>query len=208
MCVKRQTRMEDQLPFSVAILAGGQSTRMGQDKALLTLAGKPVLQHVIDAVAPLTDDLFLGTNTPNNYQQFGLPMVPDIMPGKASLGGIYTAIARARHDWVFVVACDMPLLNPRVVTFLAGLRLRADVVAPRIFPQPETLHAFYHKRCLPFIKPYLDANRLKVIGFFDDVSVSYVEKADLQSVAPSFDFLTNVNTPQDFSWLERNLNRQ
>ncbi len=176
---------------------------MGQDKALLNLAGKPVLQYVIDAVAPLTDDLFLGTNTPQRYRQFKAPAVPDIMPGKAALGGIYTAIARARHPWVFVVACDMPLLNPQVITFLAARRNQTDVVAPRIQKQPETMHSFYHKRCLPRIKPYLEADRLKVIGFFDDVTVTYVDKDALHSVVLSFDFLTNVNTPREFTKIEQ-----
>lgn len=209
VCVlKRQVRMEDQVPFSVAILAGGQSNRMGQDKALLKLAGKPVLQYVIDAVASLTDDMFLGTNAPQRYEQFNVPMVSDMMPGKASLGGIYTAIARARHPWVFIVACDMPLLNPQIITFLAGHRNQADVVAPRIQKQPETLHSFYHKRCLLHIKPYLEANRLKVIGFFNDVAVTYIEKVALQSVVPSLDFLTNVNTPQEFAQIEQYFNKR
>ena len=69
-------------PYSIAILAGGQSRRMGRNKALITLHGKPVLQWVIDAVAPLTDDLFLVTNTPAEYRPFNLPHHPP--PGNAA----------------------------------------------------------------------------------------------------------------------------
>ena len=184
-------------PFSIAILAGGQSRRMGRDKALIALDGQPILQRVILAVQNLTDDLFLVANAPHRYRAFGLPVIPDILPGKAALGGIYTAIARARYEWVLVLACDMPFLDPRVIALLADHRRHADVVVPRIAPQPETLHAFYRKTCLPAIRKRLAANRLRIIGFFEEVTVTYLPADVLQTVAPNFDFLINLNTPDE-----------
>ena len=160
---------------SVAVLAGGQSKRMGQDKAFLEVGGQRVIDRVLAQVKPLTDDLFIGTNSPEKYKEFGLRLVPDIYPDKAALGGIYSAIAAARYARVLIVACDMPFLNVGLLQHLIELAPTADVIAPLIEPpQPETLHAVYGKNCLPAIEPRLRANKLRVIGFFEAVSVRYV----------------------------------
>jgi molybdopterin-guanine dinucleotide biosynthesis protein A len=185
--------------FSVAILVGGQSRRMGRNKALLEVDGTHLLQRVIDAVRNLTDDLFLVTNTPEVYQPFGLRMVGDVMPGKAALGGIYTALLKAQYEWVFLLACDMPRLDPKVITFLADLRVGVDIVTPQVEAHPETLHTFYRKSCESLIKPRLAADELRVTGFFSEARVRYVDRAALGQVSDDFDFLVNLNTPADLA---------
>ncbi len=187
----------DNTVYSIAILAGGQSRRMGQNKAHVNLLGKPVLQWVIDAVSPLTDDLFLVTNTPTEYRSFNLRMVGDILPGNAALGGIYTALFAARHPWVFLLACDMPLVRPAVISLMATLRYNVDVVVPRITAHPESLHAFYRKTCVPAIESRLAAKQLRVVGFFDEVTTLYVPAETIAPVTANFSFLTNLNTPAD-----------
>ncbi|HEY85314.1 MAG TPA: molybdenum cofactor guanylyltransferase [Chloroflexi bacterium] len=189
-------------PFSVAILAGGQSRRMGQNKALMRLGGMSILQWEINAVKGLTPDLFLVTNSPQIYTPFNIPTIPDVVPGKAALGGIYTALTYAKHNWVLVLACDMPLLNPAIITFLAQQRQEADAVIPLVGNHPETLHAFYHKRCIPAVQKRISANKLKVIDFFNEVQVRYVNKEALQAITPDFDYLINLNTPAEFQRLE------
>ena len=191
------------ISFSVAILAGGQSRRMGQNKALLKGGDVITLQRVINVVKVLTDDLFLVTNTPEVYRTFRLPMTPDLVPNKAALGGIYTAISQARYEWSLVLACDMPLLNPKVITFLAGYLNGVDVVCPRVESHPEALHTFYKKTCLPPIKSRITANKLKIIGFFDQVAVQYVGQAALTRISPNFNFLLNMNTPEDLALVRR-----
>ncbi len=127
---------------SVAVLAGGQSRRMGQDKAFLEVGGRPVIERVLAQVKPLSDDLFISANAPQKYARFGLPIVPDIYSDKAALGGLYSVIHAARHNHVLVVACDMPFLNVALLQHLIDLAPTADVVVPLIDPpQPETLHA-------------------------------------------------------------------
>ncbi|MFQ5575398.1 MAG: molybdenum cofactor guanylyltransferase [Anaerolineae bacterium] len=195
------------LPFSIAILAGGQSRRMGRNKALLKLGGSPILQWVINTVQGLTDDLFLVTNTPQIYRPFNVPMTPDAIPGKAALGGIYSAILRARHEWVLVLACDMPLLNPNVITFLARRRQNFDVVAPLVTTHPETLHTYYRKTCLPAVEKQVHSGQLKITGFFEAVNVCYVTKKNLTTVTSNFDFLINLNTPQELQRLQKTIGR-
>ncbi len=184
---------------SIAILAGGQSRRMGQDKAFLPVGGRPVIERVIAAAAPLTDDLFIGANAPDKFAPYGLRVVPDVYPDKAALGGIYSVIQAARHPHVLVVACDLPFLNASLLQHLIGLAPTADVVIPLIQPpQPETLHAVYSRNCLQPIQKRLVAGQLRVIGFFEEVSVRYVERAEVAQFDPEFHSFINMNTPADW----------
>jgi molybdopterin-guanine dinucleotide biosynthesis protein A len=112
---------------------------------------------------------------------------PDRFPGAASLGGIYTAVAAARHDRVLVVGCDMPFLSTELLAQL--IKLEGDVVVPRIDGYPEPLHAVYSRRCLAPIEARIKAGRLKIVGFFDDLRVTYVDGLDPRS-------FRNVNTPE------------
>lgn len=185
--------------ISIAVLAGGQSKRMGQDKAFLEVGGQPVIERVLDCVGPLTDDLFISTNSPEKYDRFGLRLVGDIYPDKAALGGLYTAIHAARYNHVLVVACDMPFLNTDLLRYLISLAGSAAVIAPLINPpQPETMHTVYSKACLEPIETRLLQNKLKIIGFFEDVAVRYIEAADIAAFDPEFHAFTNMNTPADW----------
>jgi molybdopterin-guanine dinucleotide biosynthesis protein A len=184
---------------SIAVLAGGQSKRMGQDKAFLEVGGEPVIERVLAVVRPLSDDCFISTNSPTKYEQFSLRLVSDIYPDKAALGGIYSVIQAARHPAVLVVACDMPFLQADLLNYLMELAPLADVVVPLINPpQPETLHAVYSKRCLPAIESRLLANRLRITGFFEEVSVRYVERSEIATFDPDFHSFVNMNTPTEW----------
>jgi molybdopterin-guanine dinucleotide biosynthesis protein A len=184
---------------SVAVLAGGQSKRMGQDKAFLQVGQSSVIERVLDSVTGLTDDLFIGTNASKKYESFGLRVVTDVYPGKAALGGIYSAIHAARHSHVLVVACDMPFLNIELLRYLTDLASDVDVVAPLIEPpQPETMHAVYSKNCLGPIESRLLRNELRVIGFFDDVSVRYVKRDEVKKYDANLYSFFNINSPQDW----------
>ena len=188
---------------SVAILAGGLSSRMGQDKAPLPLAGRSVIQRVLDRVLPLSDDVTLITNTPEEYRHLGYRMKGDLYPGKGSLGGMYTAIHAACYSYCLVVACDMPFLNTDLLRYLADLASGFDVVVPRIGKFPETMHSVYGKGCLDPIRRRLLADELKIIGFFDDVRVRYVDRNDVARFDSNFRSFLNVNTPEDWEHVRR-----
>lgn len=188
---------------SVAILAGGRSRRMGQDKALLPIGGRSVIEWVLDRVVPLSDDVTIITDVPGKYRHLDYRMIGDIFPGKGSLGGIYTAVHAAQYLHCVVVACDMPLLNTDLLRYLAELAPGFDVVVPRIEEFPETMHAVYGKRCLEPIKSRLLADQLKIIGFFEDVRVRYVERNDVSRFDPTFRSFININTPADLEHVQR-----
>lgn len=186
-------------PISIAILAGGHSKRMGQNKALLTVNNVPILQRMINAVKPFGSDIFLVTNTPQHYHQFQLPMVPDIIKGKAALGGIYTALTQAKEAWVLVLACDMPFVDGAIIQHLTSLiNDQSEVVCPRNEAgYPEPLHSLYHTQCLPLVEQHVQTNELKIANLFTKLVVHYADYAQLALLAATPHFFLNVNTPAD-----------
>lgn len=188
--------------FSVAIIAGGKSSRMGTDKSFVQLAGRPLIAHVIERVLPLGQvETFLVTNKPESYAHLGLPMHGDVLPDKGSLGGIYTAIYHSQQPYTLCVACDMPFLNTALLHHLIALRDEPggpyDVIVPRVEDYPEGLHALYSRACLDPIRRRLEADRLKVIGFHADVRVRYVDEAEWQRFDPQGMSFRNINTPDE-----------
>jgi molybdopterin-guanine dinucleotide biosynthesis protein A len=184
---------------TVAILAGGKSSRMGRDKSFVLFQGRPMIEGVKERVSGLGDELILITNKPTEYAHLGLPMFSDVYPDHGSLGGIFTAVHYAAHPYTLVVACDMPWLNRPLLNYMISLRETADVVVPRWQKYPEPLHAVYSKACLAPIEENLQAQRLKITGFFGRVAVHFLERETIARFDPLGRSFANVNTPEDLS---------
>lgn len=180
------------------MLAGGQSRRMGQNKALMTLQGQRLIDRVAEVLRSVFTQCLMVTNTPELYADLALPMVPDIFPDKGSLGGIYSAIYHAPTPHCLVVACDMPFLNVAVLRYLVDHISDYDVVVPDMHNELQPLHAIYSKACLQPIAQRLAANRLKITGFFPDVRVRTVTADELQAFDPEGLSFENLNTPEEF----------
>lgn len=193
--------------FTVAIVAGGKSSRMGTDKALALLAGKPIIEWVIERIGNLgQDETILITNRPADYARFHLPMYGDVIPEKGSLGGIYTAIHYSRNPYTLVLGCDMPFVNAALLGYMLSLRAGTgplDVIVPRVDKYPEGLHAIYHKNCLAPIRERMDADRLHVISFYPKVNVRYIDEAEFQPYDPDKLSFFNVNTPAELEKAEQ-----
>jgi molybdopterin-guanine dinucleotide biosynthesis protein A len=169
----------------------------GRPKALLELGGRRIIERVVDALAPVLDDLLLVTGAPELYAFLGLPSVPDALPDHGSLGGIYTGLRAAAGDAVFTVACDMPFLHPDVVRLVVDRSATGDVVVPRVGDQLHTLHATYAKSCLPHIEARLAAGRFRITGFFDLVRVVEIDAAEVRRYRDPELVFMNVNTPEE-----------
>ncbi len=185
--------------FSVAIIAGGKSQRMGRDKAFVELGGKPMIEHVIARSAGLGQaETILITNNFDDYRHLGLEMYSDVHPGKGSLGGIYTALKRAQCPDVLVLACDMPLIKTELLRFMLGQVSEAyDIVVPRVAGYPQGMHAIYKKTCLAPIAEQLAKNRLKIIRFYQSVRVRYLDEIDYAAFDLDGQSFTNLNTPAE-----------
>ncbi|ACZ38452.1 molybdenum cofactor guanylyltransferase [Sphaerobacter thermophilus] len=199
-------------PLSVAILAGGQSRRMGRDKALLDVAGRALIEHVIERARPVASEMMLIASDRPAYARFGLRVVPDRCPQSGALGGIYTAIAEAEHPHCLVLACDMPFVNTDLLRYMAAVPRDYDVLVPSLAAERstqgeretlETLHAIYGKSCLPAIERQLQEGILKVIGFFSQVRVKRIPEEEIRQYDPNLLSFYNANTPEEYEWVRR-----
>ena len=186
-------------PLTIAIQAGGKSSRMGTDKSFVPFLGRPMIEVVRERVEGLGDELIIVTNKPDAYAYLGLPMFGDDYPDTGPLGGIYTAVRHACHTHTLVVACDMPWLNRPLLEYMVGLREAADVVVPRWDKFPEPLHAVYSKTCLEPMREKLEAGVLKITAFYGRVSLRFVEREEIARFDPEGRSFVNVNTPDDLA---------
>lgn len=186
---------------SVAIQAGGESSRMGRDKALLPFLGKPLIERVINRVASLGDELIITTNRPGDYMKFGFPLYGDILPGYGALGGLYTALSVCRFPVVIVVACDMPFVSAEIMTMSIEMLQggNADVVIPRTKNGYEPFHAVYRREtCLPAIKSAIQSGEKRLISWFPSVKISQIPVSDLLDHDPRRIAFMNLNTTEEF----------
>lgn len=192
--------------LSLVIQAGGQSARMGENKALKLFLGRPLIQRVIERLAPLADEILVTMNHPEDYAFLGLRLVSDLAPGRGALGGLYTALASAASPIVAVVACDMPFVSATLLENATRLLVEeeADVVIPKTDEGYEPFHAVYRRAaCVPAIQSALESNLWKVIAWFPSVKVRELTMGEVMRLDPSGLAFWNVNTPEEFAEAER-----
>jgi len=191
--------------LTIAIQAGGQSSRMGQDKALLSFLGQPLIQRVLDRVKHLTADILVTTNHPEGYRFLGVPLVPDILPGTGALGGLYTALKTARNPFIAVIACDLPFVNPKLLTACLDILIAAnfDAAIPSTPYGLEPIHAVYRREtCLPAVEAALRANQRRVIAWHETANIRILTPDEITPIDPLGITFWNVNTPEEFQKAE------
>jgi molybdopterin-guanine dinucleotide biosynthesis protein A len=186
-----------------AILAGGLSKRMGKDKSLLEVGGKRVIDRTVELFGSVFSCVIIITPDPVTYAYLGVRMAADLLPGHGALSGIHSALFHATTSHVFVVACDMPMLNPMVIRHIIEPPGRWDVVVPRIGDYLEPLHARYARTCLKPIEQSLSGGSRKITDFFEKVQVKYVQEEELRSLDPDLLSFRNINTPEDLDRFRR-----
>lgn len=186
--------------LSGVVLCGGQSRRMGTDKALLTLGACTLLERAVATLSELAPRVSLACGTSERYAEFGLPLVVDRYAGAGPLAGLEAALASARDEWLVVLACDLPRVTSGVLAHLVE-RARAQDLDACFFETDlglEPLCAVYRRTCLPGVRAALDAGERRMIAFLNHPTT----RAALPRVgtvrADAFaDCLVNVNTMGD-----------
>lgn len=194
------------------ILAGGESRRYGAPKALAEVAGRRIIDRVVEALAQVCEEQVIIANDPTLFGELGLPQRPDVRPGLGALGGILTGLAWAGDrgaPGIVAVACDMPFLS---VPLLRRIRQLAfddpgapDVVVPasRSRRSVEPLCAAYGLGCVPAIEAQLARGESHVIGFFEDVRVHRIPLEEVEALCDPGRAFLNVNTPAERDRAER-----
>ncbi len=178
---------------------------MGRDKALLPLGGKPLIEHVLQRVAGLGDEVLITTNRPDDYAFLGLRMVSDRQPGAGALDGLLTALEAARGDRVLLLACDMPFVSRPLLDHMLGIDSDTEVVIPRRGGRLQPLHAIYAASCAASVREALKEGEKRMISFFPSVQTWIVEQEILDQYDPNGLSFFNVNTPDDLVQAEQTL---
>jgi len=191
--------------FSIAILAGGKSSRMGWDKALMPFLGRPLILRILERLQSLSNEVFLMANRPKDYAFLGVPVHSDLEPGRGVLGGLYSSLRIATHPFVAIVACDMPFASPALFEHELDLIIStgADVVIPSTAVGLEPLHAVYRSAtCLPVIQAASEAGERKVIAWLPKVKTQILSLGETASYDLDQLVFWNLNTPKDFQLAE------
>ena len=189
-------------PLSAVILAGGRSVRLGTDKALIPWLGRPLIETVLDRVSRVAADLIAVTNAPDLLEHLPARLVPDVVPGAGSLGGILSGLLAATNEHSLVVACDMPFLDVELLRHMAALSREYDVLVPHLAEGIEPLHAIYSNACIEPIREVVNRGGRRIVEFFPRVRVRYIEQEVIDRFDPHHLSFFNINTPED---LERAL---
>ena len=192
--------------LTIVIQAGGESRRMGQDKALVPFLGRPLIWRVLERIGQLADEVVVTTNKPENYPFLNVVLAPDKIPGRGALGGLYTALSAASHPMVAVVACDMPFASDMLFEGARRLMVEedADVVIAKTDEGYEPFHALYRREtCLPAIEAAIEADQWKVISWFSKVKVRELSPQEVKAFDPSGLCFWNLNTPEEFAEAEK-----
>lgn len=196
---------------SLVVQAGGASKRMGEDKGRKIFLGRPLVERVLERLGPIATEVMITTNRPLDYAFTGRCLVPDLLPGRGALGGLYTALNSALFPIVALVACDMPFASLALFKEAVSVMVReqVDVVIPRSQDGLEPLHAVYRRStCLKPVQQALELGNNKMIAWFPEVKVRELSMAEVERIDPNGLAFRNVNTPEEFMEAERLAQRE
>lgn len=180
------------------ILAGGASSRMGSNKALLPYKGGRFIESIYRQLKEIFPEVIVVTNAPEQYAFLPCKKVPDIFPGMGALAGIHAGLTHSGTPAIFAVACDMPYLNSDLIRHLAVRADEGGVLIPESPLGLEPLHAFYGRGCLAAIEVTLLHGERRIVSFFDRTNVKKIRQDEIARFDSAFDSFRNINTPADY----------
>lgn len=174
------------------ILAGGKSSRMGQDKGLLTFHGKTFMSLIIEALAPFVNTIIVVSNNPD-YDTFKLKRVTDIMEDLGPLAGMYTGLHHSETENNIVLSCDVPLINATVLNkLIAGFEAEKDVIQIESEGRTMPLIAIYKKQCEHHFLKRLEDGERRLQTVIDEMNIKTIP------LEPALQrFVKNINTQND-----------
>jgi molybdopterin-guanine dinucleotide biosynthesis protein A len=180
-----------------AVLAGGQSRRMGTNKAFIEVEGLTIIERVLAVLDEVFERRLIIANDVQLFGGLGAPVIPDYYKGAGSLGGIYTALLNSDSRQTFVTACDMPDIRPEAVKKLISTPSEdALVVIPYINGRLHPMHALYDKRCLAPIEKMIKKGELRIMTLFDEIKIKKLTEDEFSGVDIAAS-VANINTRQE-----------
>ena len=154
------------------ILAGGKSSRMGTDKGLQELFGKPLITYAIELLSGLCSEVLISSSS-EAYQSFGLPVIADKFPGIGPMGGIYSALKQSKTEQNLVLSCDLPFVTTELLLYILQNSNGYKVVIPWMGGQHyEPLCGFYNVSVLDRIESYIQKRNYKLPDLFEEININ------------------------------------
>jgi molybdopterin-guanine dinucleotide biosynthesis protein A len=181
------------------ILAGGKSSRMGEDKALLPFGDRSLVGRMVDELRPHFDDLILVTNHPERFMEIpDIRLVSDVQPGRGPMGGIFSGLLASRGRHNLIVSCDLPFLNHLLLDYLWSLRNWGDVVVPLTHEGLSPMLAIYDRHVLPAVAEALSGGQSEPMALYPRWRVHYVREDELVRYDPQLASFRHVTTPEAY----------
>jgi molybdopterin-guanine dinucleotide biosynthesis protein A len=156
--------------MQASILCGGKSSRMQSEKGLVLYKNKPFIEHIIDAVLPITSKIQLITNC-SDYDYLKYDTIKDIIIDKGPIGGIYSALKHSATELNLILSCDIPLISTKIIQELIEKHNSNFDVS--IFEETNRVHpliGIYSKKVLPILKKSIESNELKMMHFISKLN--------------------------------------
>lgn len=191
--------------LSAAVLAGGESKRMGENKAFLKLDGRYLIELIIDKLCRLFTDVMVVTDMVREMDFLPVRLVEDLYTEgeKNALRGIHAALAAASQPSCFILACDMPFLSPALIKHMSSFAEDYDLIVPRLEGHYQPLFSFYHKKCLPYIHGALEQEYYKISSIYEKLNIKVIDEIAVQIYDPKQLSFFNINSRDDFHCAER-----
>ena len=188
------------------ILSGGRSSRMRTDKALLKFGDITVIEIVTDKMKQIFNEVIISTNNKNDYSFLNLPIIQDEFIDKGPLSGLHAAIESSGTEKNFVISCDMPLISPEMITFIANYISDKEIILPEVNGKVQQLCGVYSKSVITEIEKIFvlsegDKNiKGSVFNLLKKVSTEFVAVERL----PFYDknIFINMNTMEEYELIK------
>lgn len=188
--------------MAVIIIGGGRGKRLAQDKCLIRIGGKLLLNQTIEALGAISSDIILvrsrgQADIPDLHGS--VKVVFDILADRGALGGIYTGLVKSGNGANLVIGCDMPFPNLKLSQLMMELlfRYRCDAIVPRVGSNIEPLYAAYDRKCVPKIRAMLDNSELKIRSLLEQINTAYLSEKEIRILDPELRSFTNINDKKD-----------
>jgi molybdopterin-guanine dinucleotide biosynthesis protein A len=187
------------IPCTGVILSGGLSTRFnGNNKAVINVHGKRVLDSLYDVFSDLFDEIILVTNEPLKFLEWDLTIVIDIFSTRSSLTGIHAGLFYMKNPFAFFSACDTPFLKKELVeSLIEHIEENIDIIIPETDAGLEPLCAIYSKQCLKPAEQHLKEKKFKIQRAFRGNRIKRIPENILRATDPELVSFFNINTPAD-----------
>ena len=182
---------------TAVILAGGKSSRMKFDKQFLNIKGIRLMDSLIDKLKLEFEEIIIVTNKKEFYKDYKIKIVSDEIKDKGPLSGIHIGLKEASSEYVYFIACDMPIVNLEYINYMKNIITDVDVCVTRSQNHIEPLNSFYNKSIINKIEEYIDNDRRSLFSFINSIDSMYIDEGKAREFSPNWDMFKNLNTQED-----------